>query len=166
MINTLSVAKCPRPLSMPNGGVRYRLRRPEGIYMNVTYFCEEGYTLVGPSVRTCLSNRTWSGDPPSCGEQLPEYVYTRELYYSTAIMLYYYCHMINTLSVAKCPRPLSMPNGGVRYRLPRLEGMNVTYFCKEGYTLVGPSVRTCLSNRTWSGDPPSCGEQLPEYVYS
>ena len=58
-----------------------------------------------------------------------------------------------------------MPNGGVRYNPGSLlEGMNVTYFCEKGYTLVGTSVQTCLSDGTLSGDLPSCGEQQLKYV--
>ena len=31
-----------------------------------TYSCEDGYSLVGVPVRTCLSSGNWSGDTPSC----------------------------------------------------------------------------------------------------
>ena len=32
-----------------------------------------------------------------------------------------------------------------------------TYSCnKEGYSLVGDAVRTCLSSGNWSGNPPNC----------
>lgn len=31
-----------------------------------TYNCEDGYSLTGVSVRTCLSNGVWNGDPPHC----------------------------------------------------------------------------------------------------
>lgn len=30
------------------------------------YTCENGYQLVGASVRTCLSSGEWSGTPPFC----------------------------------------------------------------------------------------------------
>ena len=31
-----------------------------------TYSCEDGYSLAGVSVRSCLSSGNWSGDPPHC----------------------------------------------------------------------------------------------------
>ena len=32
----------------------------------ITYTCNNGFELNGPSVRVCLSDGEWSGDAPSC----------------------------------------------------------------------------------------------------
>ena len=36
----------------------------------VTYSCNRGYTLVGPSRVTCMVNRQWSGRAPTCNRKL------------------------------------------------------------------------------------------------
>ena len=36
------------------------------INSTATYSCEDGYSLVGDAVRTCLSSGKWSGNPPYC----------------------------------------------------------------------------------------------------
>ena len=51
-------------LSNPtNGTVAYMERGFEDI---ATYSCSDGFDLAGCSTRTCLSNGTWSGAPPTC----------------------------------------------------------------------------------------------------
>lgn len=36
-------------------------------FSNVIKFsCDVGFNLVGPSSRTCLANKTWSGEIPVC----------------------------------------------------------------------------------------------------
>ena len=39
---------------------------------------------------------------------------------------------------------------------PRLEGTVATHSCVVGYALSGGSVRTCQSDRTWSGGNITC----------
>lgn len=34
-----------------------------------TYTCNNGYSLVGSSTRSCQSNGQWSGDAPSCSRK-------------------------------------------------------------------------------------------------
>ena len=54
---------------------------------------------------------------------------------------------------------LTFTNGVISYSpdtTPRLEGTVATHSCDVGYVLSGGSVRTCQSDRTWSGGEITC----------
>lgn len=57
------VVDCGQPESTEFGSV-------DAIYTTegsvAVYVCQNGYRLVGASVRTCLSSGKWSGRPPIC----------------------------------------------------------------------------------------------------
>ena len=36
------------------------------LYDTATYFCDDGYELIGDSKIMCQSNGMWSGSPPVC----------------------------------------------------------------------------------------------------
>uniref|UniRef100_A0A1X7UL16 Sushi domain-containing protein n=1 Tax=Amphimedon queenslandica TaxID=400682 RepID=A0A1X7UL16_AMPQE len=93
-----------------------------------TYSCEDGYSLVGDAVRTCLSSGNWSGNPP-------------------------YCQIVNCselLIESNGGLPVFYSSNSYSYN------STATYSCKNGYNLVGNAVRTCLSSGNWSGSPPYC----------
>ena len=46
-------------------------------------------------------------------------------------------------------------NGAVRWT-GLTTGSNAIYTCNNGYQLIGERIRTCLSNRMWSGQEPTC----------
>lgn len=54
-----------------------------------------------------------------------------------------------------CPSLSKISNGIVTYN-SNLFGTEATYSCLPGYTLSGPTVRTCTENRTWSGEESFC----------
>ena len=43
----------------------------------------------------------------------------------------------------------------------KILGSIIYYQCDEGYTLIGNTNRTCLSDGNWSGETPKC--QIPSY---
>ena len=46
-------------------------------------------------------------------------------------------------------------------------GGTVTFSCNHGYKLLGPKMLTCLTNKTWSDNVPTCqkiGCKLPENI--
>uniref|UniRef100_A0A1X7UA46 Receptor protein-tyrosine kinase n=1 Tax=Amphimedon queenslandica TaxID=400682 RepID=A0A1X7UA46_AMPQE len=98
------------------------------INSTATYSCEDGYSLVGDAVRTCLSSGKWSGNPPDCRQ------------------------------IVNCSELMVEPNEGlsVSYSSNTPYNITVTYSCEDGYSLVGVTVRTCLSSGNWSGNPPYC----------
>ena len=55
--------RCPALESIPNGNLTDSLGHWGS---TVTYTCNEGYSLVGASVRECVYNATWSPQAPMC----------------------------------------------------------------------------------------------------
>ncbi|XP_053395851.1 sushi, von Willebrand factor type A, EGF and pentraxin domain-containing protein 1-like [Mercenaria mercenaria] len=55
--------ECPRPPPFQNGQF-FASSYSQG--SNIIYSCNEGYELIGISVRLCLSTLEWSGDEPYC----------------------------------------------------------------------------------------------------
>ncbi|XP_064386387.1 sushi, von Willebrand factor type A, EGF and pentraxin domain-containing protein 1-like [Halichondria panicea] len=70
-----SAPVCQRTCSdlppLMNGSITYTdgLADTSPVNTLATYTCDNGYTLIGGSVRVCQNDRTWSGSPPTC--QLP-----------------------------------------------------------------------------------------------
>ncbi|KAH0619448.1 hypothetical protein JD844_000091 [Phrynosoma platyrhinos] len=54
---------CPLPPAPPNGR---RLGKKVALGHEVHFVCDPGFRLMGSETRTCLENRTWSGQAPSC----------------------------------------------------------------------------------------------------
>ena len=58
------ISVCNPPQAPVNGD----LRIPDE-YFTAVYTCQTGYTINGPSLRTCQSDGSgWSGDDPICGK--------------------------------------------------------------------------------------------------
>ena len=59
---------------------------------------------------------------------------------------------------------LTPPNNGVitynPTRSPRLQGTTATHNCNTGYKLSGGTVRTCQSDRAWSGGSITCPSKV------
>ena len=56
---------------------------------------------------------------------------------------------------------LTNPSNGMVTFTTTTFGSTANYVCNTGYTLSGGSTRTCQSDGTWSGSPPTCaGEHL------
>ncbi|XP_022100203.1 sushi, von Willebrand factor type A, EGF and pentraxin domain-containing protein 1-like isoform X2 [Acanthaster planci] len=51
---------------------------------------------------------------------------------------------------------LPVPSHGAIHGDDRTHNKSVTYTCNTGYRLLGPSVRTCTADHTWTGDFPIC----------
>ena len=57
--------------------------------------------------------------------------------------------------IADCMSLSSPQNGDIQFT-STLQGSVATYSCITGYTVVGPSNRTCLSSGLWSDSDPTC----------
>ncbi|XP_064604948.1 clotting factor C-like [Liolophura sinensis] len=101
----------------------------------VSYRCEGGYTLVGPTEKRCQKNGLWSGGEPRC-----EY-----------------------MCVVPSPKPqltmsvepyttMPTPDNPQGVELVR----RVRFTCNQGYVLQGLSELNCLPTSQWNGDVPSC----------
>ena len=123
---------CPVPLSPRNGYINGYLRKYQD---NITYSCKPGFELIGPSMRLCRANATWSGPVSKCdlivcpnppAVQNGNYILVK----------------------TKTRRRTSEDN--------YLLGDKLKVRCREGYKVEGPQERKCRSNRTWSGEQPVC----------
>ena len=68
-------------------------------------------------------------------------------------------HLLHCSSTATCFDLPTLTNGMISYSsstAPRLAGTAATHSCDVGYELSGGSVRTCQSDRTWSGVEITC----------
>ena len=58
--------------------------------------------------------------------------------------------------VGKCSDPLTLANDSViveGYEDPALEGENIIFRCRDGLTMIGPNLATCMGNGEWEPDP-------------
>ncbi|XP_060077759.1 sushi, von Willebrand factor type A, EGF and pentraxin domain-containing protein 1-like, partial [Ylistrum balloti] len=148
----------------------------------VSYICDEGYVMVGNTDLVCTTDGSWNGTLPQCDRitcPKPKSIFNGEVmnnalvYNSRAIYTCYegfelkgerdltcvengkwsdeypVCNPVN------CGEPTFVANSG---RLGDLYtyGNLLTYFCEDGYTLVGDDVLVCLEDATWSSFPPQC----------
>lgn len=58
-----------------------------------------------------------------------------------------------------CPH-LAVPMNGRKLGRKSLVGHEVHFLCDAGFHLVGSETRTCLDNRTWSGQQPFCKSEV------
>ncbi|KAL1421547.1 hypothetical protein MTO96_022986 [Rhipicephalus appendiculatus] len=127
-------ANCPAPSAIANGDVSVPGSK---IFPNtpIQYRCNAGYTLIGPQVRVCQANGTWSGAEPVCQSGSGPTV---------------------------CPAPGSILNGAVDLPPGALvANSKVQYRCNAGYTLVGQMERICQPDGSWSGTEPVCQAAAP-----
>ena len=57
---------CDDPGTPANGG---RQESGDGMFLTLTFSCDDGYIMIGDSVRRCIVARSlwsWSGIQPSC----------------------------------------------------------------------------------------------------
>lgn len=172
---------CEDPESIPHGRVAGTQRE---IGAEVVYVCDDGYQLFGKSVRNCTEEGEWSGNSPYCQQIIecdkPSYVISNgrmvSSNFSENATIHYVCddgyfvdgpthrtcqadgewdNPIPVCEKVECPRPLRPAHShveGFEYRFRE----RVTYSCRTGYQLIGPSERFCQANKTWSGDEPRC----------
>ncbi|XP_006809694.1 sushi, von Willebrand factor type A, EGF and pentraxin domain-containing protein 1-like [Neolamprologus brichardi] len=154
----------------------------------VTFSCKKGFQPQVPYEFQCLSSLRWTGTPPTCHPvtcggpptvENADYTLNTNTYLSTVT---YTCNegyrpqgSMEVICEATgewsrpfprcvrvlCSEPPLLENAvtvGENFEL----GNKVHYVCKEGYTLIGPETRECLSTGQWSEStaqcvPRSCG---------
>jgi len=171
---------CGSPEFTPFGIVEYS---GDALGSIVTYSCQEGYRLVGVVQRTCLDNKTWSGDVPTCvpithcgNPDIPVFgvrlngnltvgstvMYDCIIGYKLIGSAMRTCLLNGTWSgivpfckLIDCGDP-GTPHNGTRMLSGTRLRSTVMYSCDDGYLLIGSSMRECLDNESWSGVPPKC----------
>ena len=66
--------------------------------------------------------------------------------------------------LVSCGKPPPVPNAQDWYQFTSI-GINVTYVCNPGYTLFGPTRRTCKANGRWDGVKPYCCTLWSKYLF-
>ncbi|KAL9961700.1 hypothetical protein ACROYT_G030697 [Oculina patagonica] len=65
---TLTLVNCGDP-SSPTNGQKLGTRHWTG--QSMSFICQPGYRLIGPTIRKCLPSGNWSGIQPSCHKTCP-----------------------------------------------------------------------------------------------
>ncbi|NWV92138.1 ZP3R protein, partial [Machaerirhynchus nigripectus] len=120
------------PAACPSPRVRYGMVSPTRFYYRtwdtVTFTCNPGFALQGPSSSTCGADSRWNPPLPQCKKEVT------------------------------CPRPPSIANGLHSGRSSDTFSRRVTvsYSCKEGFELLGNVSITCTDTGVWSRPLPRC----------
>ncbi|XP_048586831.1 sushi, von Willebrand factor type A, EGF and pentraxin domain-containing protein 1-like isoform X3 [Nematostella vectensis] len=168
------------PLSQPmNGSSVGNLT----VFPNIIKFsCDEGFDLLGSSVRMCTSSGIWSGNATLC-KAVDCGPLTVPVNGSSAGSLTYFPNKISfecdkgflldgsrvrvcqenrkwsgettTCNAVDCG-PLSIPLNGSRTGSLTIFPNVVKFSCDEGFDLLGSSVRQCTSKGQWDGNTASC----------
>jgi hypothetical protein len=170
---------CPQPAPISKGSVVLGDLRLGSI---ITYQCEDGYKLNGSARRRCELTKKWSGEQPACirvscppianishGYVILNTSLQHDLLFYSCMDLYdlvgqaqivcfsngSWSHSPPSCRPATCS-PLSNSTLSRVFVHSNLVGGQAIYSCVTGYKLDGLEERTCLANRTWSGEEPSC----------
>ena len=183
---------CPRLEQIENGGVHHN-----GTYRGATasFSCNRGFELVGSSSRKCKRNRTWSRSYPVCKPikcKKPHNIAHGQVDYNPNDLGFgskvkFYCNLGYELTgpnerqcgddgswvgeepecvLVRCPPPKILLHGEQDINELTVGG-TVSYTCNTGFRLEGSRLLTCLHNKTWSGQVPSCTKvacQLPRNI--
>ena len=150
---------CADIANLTNGDTQYSAGfsdiRPEG--STVTLSCVAGYSLVGESERTCLTNGNWSGstDPAVCQGTFDSV----KIMYICTLCVKVYGLLFNT--VITCSGSISLLNGTISFNHSGFSsgkpiGTVAAYSCDTSHVLIGNNTRTCHGDGTWSGTEPTC----------
>ncbi|XP_043572616.1 sushi, von Willebrand factor type A, EGF and pentraxin domain-containing protein 1-like isoform X8 [Chiloscyllium plagiosum] len=116
---------CGNPGNILNG--YYELRNAS-FETKATFYCNEGYRMVGRNLRLCKADG-WDGQVPTCE------VISCDL------------PLLNNGTV-------SSPSSGDQWE----PGMVANYSCDNGYSLIGAERLTCMASGKWDKNPPTCRE--------
>ena len=136
------------------------------------YDCDPGYTVIGNSVRTCQADGAWSGEEPVCESKLAQIRIVSSLpledWYQNQDQGFKFCIYLNdgylfiALLVINCTMLVPPSNGrlDINPSTTAPGRFTATYFCDDGYELVGDNDRVCLADGSWTGSDPDCARKL------
>ncbi|XP_058232392.1 CUB and sushi domain-containing protein 3 isoform X1 [Hemibagrus wyckioides] len=152
----------------------------------VSFVCNDGYVLEGPSQAQCLPDRQWSHQPPSCrvvnctDPGIPANSIRKSKIefgnFTFGTVVSYDCNpgyylfgapVLTCQPVAYWDRPLpecievecghpGMPPHTLLIGEKFTSGSTVRYTCMGGRRLIGDVTRTCQLTGHWSGSLPHC----------
>ncbi|XP_067002634.2 P-selectin [Anabrus simplex] len=173
---------CGNPEELAHG--RYTLASNATYYgVVVLYECDPNFELDGHGRRLCLDNGTWSSDTPTCREVLcgePEREGNLNVHVTTHSIggvAHYSCpkgHYMEGNATRSCQK------GGWTGRMPKCISVDcqhpgdiengrviimnqsttynsaVEYHCVPHFERIGPYLRKCMEDGSWSGEEPKC----------
>ncbi|RMB94706.1 hypothetical protein DUI87_28819 [Hirundo rustica rustica] len=175
---------CPSPQDISNG--KYTLSGTAYL-SSVSYTCDDGYSLQGPSVLVCASSGNWNSTPPACNivscgspPAIKDAVingdnftfgntvsYTCKEGYTLVGPETIECLASGKWSVShqqclavSCDEPPHVENASPESG-HRLFGDIAYYFCLDGYSLADNSQLLCNAEGTWV--PPE-GRDMPHCI--
>ncbi|XP_077904066.1 sushi, von Willebrand factor type A, EGF and pentraxin domain-containing protein 1 isoform X2 [Ictidomys tridecemlineatus] len=181
-IPTCHPVSCSEPPKIENGFLEHSTGRI--FESEVRYQCNPGYKSVGSPVYVCQANRHWHSESPlsciplNCGK--PPTIqngFMKGEHFEVGAKVQFFCNegyeLVGDSSwtcqksgkwskksnpkcvPAKCADPPLVENQLVLKESTSEVGV-VTFSCKEGHVLQGPSVLKCLSNQQWNDSFPVC----------
>ncbi|XP_035690033.1 CUB and sushi domain-containing protein 3-like [Branchiostoma floridae] len=173
---TCTIGQCPAATAPTNGAVT----GSNSFGDTITFTCDPGYNMAGPSTLTCQSNLAWDGSPPTCSAgQCPAptpptnggvtgtyslgdtVTFTCNTGYNMAGSSTLTCQTDltwggspPTCTAVQCPALTAPTNGGVSGG--NSFGNVATFTCDSGYNLAGSATLTCQADATWSTASPTC----------
>nr|XP_045229548.1 sushi, von Willebrand factor type A, EGF and pentraxin domain-containing protein 1 [Macaca fascicularis] len=181
-IPTCHPVSCGEPPKIENGFLENTTGRI--FESEVRYQCNPGYKSIGSPVFVCQANRHWHSESPlmciplDCGKPPPiQNGFMKGEIFEVGSKVQFFCNegyelvgdsswtcqksgkwdkKLNPKCVpAKCPEPPLLENQLVLKELTTEVGV-VTFSCKEGHVLQGPSVLKCLPSQQWNDSFPVC----------
>ncbi|KAL1116999.1 hypothetical protein AAG570_004327, partial [Ranatra chinensis] len=150
----------------------------------VLYECNENFQLDGFARRLCLDNGTWSAETPTCKEILckePEKEGTMQVQvtmFSVGGVAHYTCPRGYTMEgnstriclkkgawsgfipkcmPVNCGDPGAIENGRIIIvNDTTTYNSAIEYHCVPQFQRIGPYLRKCMEDGTWSGEEPRC----------
>ncbi|XP_066292845.1 P-selectin-like [Branchiostoma lanceolatum] len=158
--------QCPTLLTPAFGSITPA--GPHSYPTQVTFSCNTGYVLNGPSDSTCQANGTWTS--PASTSTCTRKTTLKLISPAMSIIMHTltssdttcqadgtWTNPVPTCTPVQCPL-LTAPTNGAR--IPPT-GANfyqnvVTFTCNTGYVHNGPIAVTCQADETWSDPFPTC----------
>lgn len=181
---TCHLSSC-RSLSPPRHGF-VSSQEDTDVNQTVLFSCESEYTIVGDAVLRCKKNGRWNTTAPVCKKMCTIPDFTNQLEdvrlipslnsLSTGFLVQqgqrviFSCkpgYTAPSSGIATCVTgtwlpmiqckttctPIQITNGS--YVLSK-DSSSIEYFCLPGYQLVGQQKLSCMPNRKWDGETPTC----------
>ena len=101
--------------------------------ISCSYFCNDGFVLLGTRVRTCTSDEIWSGKAPKCIRTCKP---LRKIAHGTV-------------------RPIDCTS------TPQIAFSRCQFACDTDFVMQGNENTTCYENSLWSEKVPECLAQCP-----